>query len=309
MGCFLYTAILANADPETGIWIGSAGVLSNLFGLSPRTCRDNLEKLESMGYVRRFQVQGRHIPYPILVDKYEITIGAMKGKRLNCEKSISYSSVYYEWCRDGAGESAGESAAIRENIEKEEKKEEEINLLSPSAPGEHQIRPEEFANVWNRLRGKLPKVEKFTDGRRKKVLTRIRQGMTLDRFTEAVENCRVKPFLLGENSSGWTVTFDWLIGNAENSEKAINNPYGLNRPQGGNHVNGNGKNSQSAAVANLQTALRESGFEVCSDSGSLFSSGAGSGESSRSGGVESVGAAVGGVQPRTIDASIQPRRV
>lgn len=88
------------------------------------------------------------------------------------------------------------------------------------------IRPEEFGNVWNRRRGPLPKIETFTESRRKKVLTRVRQGLTLERFTEAVENCRVKPFLCGENDRGWTATFDWLVENDKNVEKAINNPYG-----------------------------------------------------------------------------------
>lgn len=88
------------------------------------------------------------------------------------------------------------------------------------------IRPEEFGNVWNRRRGTLPKIETFTESRRKKVLTRMRQGLTLERFTEAVENCRVKPFLCGENDRGWTATFDWLVENDKNVEKAINNPYG-----------------------------------------------------------------------------------
>lgn len=86
-------------------------------------------------------------------------------------------------------------------------------------------RPEEFANVWNAGRGPLPKVETFTDGRRKKVIARIRSGVTLERFTQAVECCRTKPFLMGDNDRGWTATFDWLIANGENIEKSILNPY------------------------------------------------------------------------------------
>ena len=119
-----------------------------------------------------------------------------------------------------------------------EQKEPELTLLSPTAP-EEKIRPEEFANIWNRLRGKFPKVDKFTDGRRKKIQARIRQGMTLERFMEAIENCHKKPFLRGENDRGWIATFDWLIANEENAEKAITNPYGLNKPNGngGNHAN------------------------------------------------------------------------
>ena len=94
-------------------------------------------------------------------------------------------------------------------------------------------RPEDFANAWNAGRGPLPKVESFTDGRRKKITARIRTGMTLERFTKAVECCRTKPFLLGDNDRGWTATFDWLIANGENTEKAITNPYGSKNGNGG----------------------------------------------------------------------------
>ncbi|HEV2174011.1 MAG TPA: hypothetical protein VGR71_10605 [Nitrospira sp.] len=109
---------------------------------------------------------------------------------------------------------------------------EELTLLSPLAPPLPKIRPEEFANTWNKRRGELPRVEKFSDPRRKKVQTRMNEGLTLDRFIEAIENCRTKPFLRGVNDSGWTATFDWLIDNAVNVEKAINNPYGLNATGG-----------------------------------------------------------------------------
>lgn len=116
---------------------------------------------------------------------------------------------------------------------------EELGLspLSPPAPSEPKIRPEDFANAWNQRRGNLPKVDKFTESRRRKVKTRMAEGLSLDRFIEAVENCRVKPFLHGDNDRGWTATFDWLMNNSENVEKAVNNPYGLNRKNGGNHVN------------------------------------------------------------------------
>jgi hypothetical protein len=120
----------------------------------------------------------------------------------------------------------------------------ELTLLSPAAPTpvEPPTRPEDFANTWNKRRGDLPRVDKFTDSRRNKLKTRLKEGLTLDKFIEAIENCRAKPFLSGDNDSGWTATFDWLIENSTNLEKAINNPYGLNRtPTGGT----NGKPASS----------------------------------------------------------------
>lgn len=95
--------------------------------------------------------------------------------------------------------------------------------LSPTIFTEVKTRPEEFANTWNKLRGPLPKVERFTDSRKKKVATRIHQGVTLECFEKAILCCVDKPFLRGENKDGWTATFDWLVENDINIEKAMNN--------------------------------------------------------------------------------------
>lgn len=114
---------------------------------------------------------------------------------------------------------------------REEKRREDIELTLLSA--EPTTRPEEYANVWNKLRGKLPKVQSFTEGRRKKVRARIRQGISLEQFSQAVTACTLKPFLRGENDSGWTATFDWLIDNDKNIEKAIVQDYGLNGGRNG----------------------------------------------------------------------------
>ena len=107
-------------------------------------------------------------------------------------------------------------------------------------------RPEEFANVWNRNRGHLPKVDSFSDSRRKKVQARMRGGVDLARFTAAVDCCRTKPFLAGE-ATGWVATFDWLIQNDLNIEKAINNPYAGNGGSNGSHQNGNGSGKSNGS--------------------------------------------------------------
>lgn len=101
--------------------------------------------------------------------------------------------------------------------------------------------PEKFASAWNDGRGPLPKIVDFSESRRKKVKARIRQGVTLEKFTEAIACCRGKPFLRGENDRGWTATFDWLIGNDRNIEKAIT------EYNGGSNGNGNSQNSKGTS--------------------------------------------------------------
>lgn len=88
------------------------------------------------------------------------------------------------------------------------------------------ISPEEFRDVWNQNCGSLPRVRDFPNSLRKKVLARIRQGISLETFAEAVRCCVSKPFLRGENDRAWVATFHFLVKNDINIEKAITDPYG-----------------------------------------------------------------------------------
>jgi hypothetical protein len=54
MEYFVFVSVLMLADPESGIWHGSAGLLAALFHISERTTRDLLEKLERKRYLKRF---------------------------------------------------------------------------------------------------------------------------------------------------------------------------------------------------------------------------------------------------------------
>ena len=167
-----------------------------------------------------------------------------REKKLHTEPTLNSGSDLVEPKANSSSSSSSSSTTTD--------KEPELTLLSPTAP-KKEIRPEEFANTWNRLRGKLPKVERFTESRRNKIKTRMKEGLTLERFAEAVENCTTKPFLRGDNDDGWTATFDWLVENDKNLEKAINNPYGSNKPNGGNH---------NAAVP---TGKTDHGMAICAE--------------------------------------------
>jgi hypothetical protein len=261
----LYVAILSDTNPSTGLCYGSAGLFAAVYGLTDRTCRDALEKLESKGYLRRFPTRGKHGSYPILVNKFRCSDGAMKGLYVNSGKSISWEKVFYESRDEGVdddvNDSVNDSAASKrlETRNKKPEKEAELTLLSPPAtpPVKPKIRLQDFPEAWNRLSGGLPKVQEFSDSRKKQVTARIRQGITVARFEEAVICCTEKPFLRGEGSRGWTADFDWLIKNDKNIEKAITQPYGGGFTGGKNHVNGNSKkpNIVETQDAELQRAI------------------------------------------------------
>lgn len=240
----LYVFILMDTNPATGLCHGSAGLFAAVYNISSRSCRDALEDLEKKGYLRRFPTRGKHGSYPILVNKFMCSSGAMKGMYVNTEKTTTYSNVFYEKSddgvddsvNDGGNERVNDSAAskILDTREEKQDKQQELKLSSPTATTQPKVkvRLQDFPEMWNRLCGNLPKVETFSDSRKKQVTTRIRQGITVARFEQAVLCCIEKPFLRGQNDKNWNATFDWLIKNDRNIEKAINE-YSFN---GGNHA-------------------------------------------------------------------------
>lgn len=97
----------------------------------------------------------------------------------------------------------------------------ELTLLSPEAT---KARPEDFAATWNRLCEHLPKIEGVTNNRRPHVEARIKHGLTLERFADAVKVCTEKPWLRGEK--GWQATFDWLMKNDSIIERVFSEKWG-----------------------------------------------------------------------------------
>lgn len=110
--------------------------------------------------------------------------------------------------------------------EQEQKQEQEITLsLLPDENGPARSHPDAFVAVWNENRGTLPRILDLSDDRRKKVQTRIRKGLTIERFTEAVKVCAATPFLTGQNDRKWRASFDWLVENDSNLLKVLEGKY------------------------------------------------------------------------------------
>ncbi len=86
---------------------------------------------------------------------------------------------------------------------------------------------ESYREAWNELRGSLPEVTRLTDGRIKKLRTRISEGLTLDSFKSVVRICASTPFLRGDpNGAKWKVSFSWLIENDLHMVEIVEGKYG-----------------------------------------------------------------------------------
>jgi hypothetical protein len=96
----IYVAIHLQADFSTGIWWGSAPRLASI---APRatTLREVqrwMQTLTKTRLIRPFHAQGARGNYPVLINKYDVKIGALKGKRLNAWRSDSWKNPAYEPC-------------------------------------------------------------------------------------------------------------------------------------------------------------------------------------------------------------------
>jgi hypothetical protein len=152
---FIY--IGSQADTRTGVWAGSAGALHVELGISERSARDVLEKMEQGGYIRRFSSPGSHACYPILVHKFPITSGEHNGEQLNAMDSKSPTVLAYS-PREHDGEQNGEHGAAQKRIENRKQKREKKNpAAKPTPPADPRFQPFlDFAYEAFRTKNRIP---------------------------------------------------------------------------------------------------------------------------------------------------------
>jgi Helix-turn-helix domain len=97
---------------------------------------------------------------------------------------------------------------------------------------------EEAVSFWNENCGVFSKVQKITPGRKAKFAARLRADPDfISTLKKALAQVLVTPFLRGEGSRGWKVTFDWLIENDGNAINVLEGSY-----ENGGTKNANGHN-------------------------------------------------------------------
>lgn len=227
----LYVFVLLNTNPSTGLCHGSAGLFSAIYGLSSRTCRDALEKLESKGYLKRFPTRGKHGSYPILVNKFLCSHGAMKGMYVNSFKSNTYSDIFYE-SRDDDGddvvnESVNESAGSKKQDTREKKQ--EIKAKAKSLPKDKPSVDERFGlfkldfekNFRYQNRADAPWDAK--EASRLSGWLKANPKITQDQWRNILRHRRVSPVSRGAPLSSWIgKALSWLSESADEWGKPIN---------------------------------------------------------------------------------------
>ena len=268
----VFTILLADADPKSGICKTSAGLLSALYGMAPRTSRDALEKLASKGYIKRFPRQGKHGSYPILVNKFICSDGAMKGKRLNALGSLTWEFPIYEECyervNDDVNEDVNERAAIVPQMENREKRIEKKKPSRAKQASAVDSRFSEFREDFESYFRHCAKAEAPWEAKESTYLSRWLKAnpkITRPEWRRILQNRGRSPVAHGEPLSVW-------IGRSLNWMQGPTDSWG--KPIGGTNGNGNGFSyrQQSKDAGNIQAA-REAIRAMAGDEPDLFGDG------------------------------------
>lgn len=85
--------------------------------------------------------------------------------------------------------------------------------------------PIELKDLWNVILGRfLPKVMALPQKRQIKCKARLKD-YTDTEWEQIFLKIAKTPFLLGQNNTGWTASFDWIINNEENALKVLEGNY------------------------------------------------------------------------------------
>jgi hypothetical protein len=139
----VYVTILLQANYYTGQWWGSTPRLTATAPRSAnaRAVQRSIERLQKLGFLKVFRKShGTRGNYGVLINKFEPTIGALKGKWLNAALSGTYEKPAYGACAEESLSSrcdVGEQTPIQDKEEEEKEKKKESNKAKAPEPVVH----------------------------------------------------------------------------------------------------------------------------------------------------------------------------
>lgn len=104
----VYTLIHLQADYSSGRWHGSAPRIAHTAprGADLRKIQRAIEHLADLRLLKPFTVHGRRGNYPVLINKFTVRSGALRGLRLNALDSTDWKHPRYEACAESDAEDA-----------------------------------------------------------------------------------------------------------------------------------------------------------------------------------------------------------
>jgi hypothetical protein len=227
----IFQLLVLLADSSTGSHTINSAVLRSCYfpEMARDTAQRSLVSLEEKGFIFRLNPASCKRAYRYWVNKYEATTGPNAMRRTDLSQVFESNNISdLKWV-DLAAEiqtdvQTGIPTGIPTSYQERRKKKEDKGASSYT----HLF--SEISGIWNQHSGSLPKIQKLSASRRKKLATRISEAETseayLADFTQAVKVSAATPFLAGKNDRQWTADFDWLIENDGNLAKVLEGKYG-----------------------------------------------------------------------------------
>jgi hypothetical protein len=175
----VYAIIHLQADYGTGIWRGSAPRILNSAprGAKLREIQRALEHLTEKGLLKHFHTHGQRGNFPFLINKFTVRSGALKGTRLNADKSESWQAAVYEPCAHDDAHDDAQDAPIQEVRSKSEEGRENHSSVPADSPNEKVPAVQRVWDYYITRFEKNPKLLTFSPIRQQKGLARFAECM------------------------------------------------------------------------------------------------------------------------------------
>lgn len=231
-----------------GVWVGSAQKIWLETGRQDpeRKIRRSLEKLDRLGWLKRFHQQGRTGDYPILIARLVVRDQDGNDFWINAEATTDWRNPIL----------VPHDTPRREASVKRPGRDREASgyLIDSICVDGNTLPIEAFLDYWNQHCGPLPKLLTFSEARKKKLQARIESNPNfMQDLQKALLLAGESNFLSGRVKD-WKANADWFLENNKNIGKVLEGNYSNSNMEG---KNVNRPSLTEKNLANRQQFLRD----------------------------------------------------
>ncbi len=209
-----------------GVWMGSGRALWFLARRQDeeRKIRRSLEKLERLGWIKRWVKQGRNGDYPILIARLVVRDQEGNDFSVNAEATKDWKHPVLVPLDDQRREASVRRPRGVRGVSGYyiDSRLVDSNTLSPT---------DALQEIWGKYHGILPEINEFSDGRKKRLRARLKKDPRfLDKLKTALQKVNASSFIC---DGTWKPGVDWFLGRDDNILKVLEGNYDS---QGGKHA-------------------------------------------------------------------------
>jgi len=201
-----------------GVWMGSARSLwiLSLRQDEERKIRRSLEKLERLGWIKRWMEQGRNGDYPILIARLVVRDQDGNDFSVNADDTKDWKHPVLVPVDDPRREASVRRPRSVRGVSGYyiDSRLVDSNTLSPV---------DALQRIWKEHHGILPEIREFGDDRKKKLTARLKQDSHfLDKLKTALQKVNASSFIC---DGTWKPGVDWFLGSDDNILKVLEGTY------------------------------------------------------------------------------------